>query len=234
MQNHHLPKIDLAARTRFLQSEEGNIFTMGCCMLILWVAAMAMFWRLGHPMRLNMLTVGLTHIVAGRAASLAHGTQVGLSPWLTSFLAVYADTMAMFIVYPVLVFSYENFVERRFFQKHMKPVFDSARKRLPRMRGSRIAGVFLFVFFPFWMTGIIVGAVLGYLLGLRTWVTMVTAIAGSAVAVITWVYAYDKMFGWLGDVHQSVPVTISILIIGGLVGYRLVRRHREQTGRNHT
>jgi len=220
----HIPKVDPQVRADFLNAEEGKIFAVGCCMLIVWVEAMALFWSLGHPMWLNMLTVGLAHVVAGRAASIAHGTQVGLSPWLTCLLATYADTMAMFVIYPMLVYGYQHFVENVFFQKHMKPIFESAQRRMPRVRRFKIAGVFLFVFFPFWMTGVIVGAVLGYLLGLKTWVNMTTVVLGSATAVLTWVYAYDRAFGWLTDVHPSVPLVLTALIFAALIASRLAKR----------
>lgn len=219
--------LDKDARARFLQSEEGRIFVVGCCMLIVWIEGVAVLWGVNSPKWFAMLTMGLTHLVAGRAAAIVHGTNLGLSNPLTAGLAIYTDIAAMVILYPLLVFSYKNFFEAKFFQRHMKHVFESARKGAGRMRRYKILSIFLFVWFPFWMTGIITGSVLGFLLGLRTWVTMVTVIFGSASAVVCWVYAYEKIFSWLSQINQYVSVAVSLVIIVGLIVLRLLRQRRE-------
>lgn len=219
------------ARERFLHSEEGSLFAIGCCMLILWIETIAALWRTSHELWLGMLTMGFTHIVAGRAASIAQATQLALPAPLIVLLATYFDTMTVFVMFPVLVFSYKNFLERRFFRKHMQPVFESARKGMGYLGRFKIVGVFLFVWFPFWMTGIISGSVLGFLIGLKTWVNMVTVILGSVTAEICWVFAYDRLFSWLGGVHQAIPVAVSLIIIGGLVVGRVMRGRRKRASR---
>lgn len=218
-------------RERFLRSEEGTMFAVGCCMLILWIETIAALWRSDHDLWLGMLTVGFTHILGGRAASIAQATQMGISPFLIAVLATYFDAVTMLLVYPVLVFSYKNFLERRFFRKHMLPVFDSARMNVGHLGRFKIAGVFLFVWFPFWMTGIISGSVLGFLIGLKTWVNAATVVIGSATAIICWVYAYDRLFGWLGSIHQGIPVGASLLIIGSLIAARIFRAKKRRRGR---
>ena len=179
-----------------------------------------------------MLTLGFAHLIAGRALSVAQASGVGMAPWLIAILATYSDMMAMFIVYPLMVFSYKYLFEGRFFKRHAKPVFDAARKGMHRMGHFKVLAVFLFVWFPFWMTGIISGSVMGFLLGLPTWLTMLTAILGSAAAITSWVYAYNQLFGWLPDVHGSIPVVATAIILGILVFYR-TRSQRALRRNNH-
>jgi uncharacterized membrane protein len=210
----------------FLRSEEGRIFVTGCCMLIGWVVASILLWRMQSPLWDNILTLGFSHMVAGKGVSIAHGMQAGMPHWLIAILATYVDVMAMLLLYPLLVFSYRNFFERRFFQKHMKKVFDSAQRNIGRMRRFKIAGIFVFVWFPFWMTGVVVGAVLGYLLGLRTWVTLTTAGVGTATSVLCWVYAYDRLFAWLGWVKEGIPSSVIIVALAALIAHRIVVKRR--------
>jgi len=204
----------------------------GCCLLILWIEAVAMCLQLNDPLWMQLVTMGLTQTIAGRAASIAQATQANMHPGLMTFLAVFYDSVAMLITFPVLVYSYRNFFERRFFQKHMKRVFDSAEKGLTRLRQFKIASVFMFVWIPFWMTGVVVGAVLGYLLGLRHWVTILTATLGNVAAVLCWVYAYDRLFGWLGKINRNLSVIVTIVIILALVVGRIVWKIREAAKRN--
>lgn len=215
---------------RFLLSQENSVFLAGSCMLIFWVAALAVLWRIENALWTHMLTMGFTQLLAGRAASIAAATQADMHPALMILFATYIDTTTVFILYPVLVFSYKNLFERRFYKTHIGPVFQSAQKRVGKLRRFKIAGVFLFVWFPFWMTGIIIGSLLGFLMGLRTWVNMTTVVLGSASAVICWVYAYDKLYNWVGEIHKGIPFALTVLIVLGLAIFRVIalRRKRSQ------
>lgn len=195
-------------------------------MLILWTATVAGLWKLQIPVWNDILTVGFAHLLAGRAISIVQGTHLGLPPWLIVLMATYADTAAMLILYPLFVYSYEHIVEGHFLQKRMRTMLESAERHVDRFRRFKIAGVFLFVMAPLWMTGIIVGAILGYLLGLRTWVTITTVIIGAFVAVTSWVYAYDLVFQWLNRIHQGLALTLTVALILGLVLCRLIRKRR--------
>ena len=225
-----MPRIDTRAHREFLRSEEGRLFVCGSIMLLLWIAGLASLWRLEYPIWDDILALAFAHLLMGRGISIAQGMQAGMPPSLITFLATYADITALLILYPLMVFSYKNVFEGRFFQKHMRPVFESAQKSVGRMSKFKIASVFLFVWFPFFMTGIVVGAVLGFLLGLRTWVNLTTVCLGALAAAATWAYAYDRLFSWLSGVNESLPACAVILMIVGLIAYRLVRRQRGLNG----
>lgn len=214
---------------RFLSSVEGSIFIAGNCMVILWLAVIIVLFRIGHHHWLDMLTMAFTQLFGGRAASIAQGTQTDIYPVLIFFLATYVDTMVMFILYPVLVFSYRNFFEKRFFQKRMKPLFDSVQKRVIRYRRHKIIAVYLFVWFPFWMTGVIIGSLLGYLLGLKAWVNMTTCILGTMSASFCWVFFYDKLYTWLGNINKEIPLILTFIIVIGLIIYSFYTKHRNLT-----
>jgi len=195
-------------------------------MLLLWIAAAACLWQLGSAVWDDILTVGFAHLLAGRAISIAQGTQVGLPKWLIVLVATYADMTVMLIVFPLFVYSYEHLLEGHFFQRRMKPMLESAESGMDRFGRYKIAGVFFFVWMPFWMTGIIIGAILGYLLGLRTWVTIITVVLGALAAVSSWLYAYDKLFQWLSRIHQEIPLIFTLTLIIGLLLFRYLRRRR--------
>ena len=213
-------------RREFLQSEEGRIFVIGCLMLMAWVGAAAILWRTENRWWNDVLTLGFAHMLAGKGVSIAQGVAAGMPGALIAFLAVYVDTMALFIIYPVLIFSYEHFVHAPLYQRHMKRVFDSAQKGIGRVGRFKIAGLFAFVWFPFWMTGVVVGAVLGFLMGMRTWIIMCTVILGTTSAVLCWVYAYDALFGWISVVDERIVKTAIVAILAMALVARLVRKKR--------
>jgi uncharacterized membrane protein len=165
--------------------------------------------------------------MAGRAISIAQGTHVGLPRWLIIVIATYVDIMGMLLVYPLFVYSYEHFVEGHFFQRRMRPMLESAQKNVHSFGRYKIVGVFFFVWLPFWMTGIIVGAILGYLLRLPTWVVLITTSLGALAAVSSWVYAYDQVYRWLSAINQDFAFVFTVVLIAGLLVWRVWRKRRE-------
>jgi len=211
-----------------LRGDRGQIFATGCCMLILWIATIAILWHLQHHRWDDLLLMGFTQLMVGRAGAIAHATQVGFNATTRVLLACYIDCTIVMIAYPVLIFSYHNLLERRFFKEHMEPIFASARRNVARFRSSKMIGVFAFVWFPFFMTGVVAGSVLGYLLGLRAWITIATVALGTLSATICWVFAYDTLFGWLGAVHRSIPVAFTAMIIIVLAVRRIMLERRKE------
>ena len=224
METNHTERLSIIQD--FLRSRQGPLFVTGCFMLLVWIAAIAVMWESGIEEWDDILTVGFAHLLAGRAISIAQGSQVGLPKWAITVIATYTDVMGMLLMFPIFVYSYEHFFGGRFFQKRMKPMLESAQKRVDRFRGSKIAGVFFFVWLPFWMTGIIVGAVLGYLLGLRTWVTVLATSLGAVAAVASWVYAYDILFRGLTRIHQEIPGIFTVLLLLALLAFRSYRKRK--------
>lgn len=214
-----------------MRGDRGRIFVTGCMMMIAWIATIAALWHHQQAQWLDLMTMGFAQMVLGRAAAIAHATQAGFNAYMRVFLAWYIDMTIVMIAYPVLIFSYHNLLERRFFKQHMEPIFASARRSVARFRRSKIVGVFAFVWFPFFMTGVVGGSVLGYLLGLRAWVTIATVALGTLSATVCWVFAYDTLFGWLGSMHRSIPTAVAGAIIVVLAVRRImVERKREGSG----
>ena len=213
-------------REAFLNSEEGHIFILGCLMLIVWVIVAAALCYTHHPWWADIFAVAVAHMFAGKAVSIAQGTAIGMPGVVIATISICADMTALFISYPILIFSYQHFIERPFYEKHVRRVFESAQKGLDRIGRFKIVGLFAFVWFPFWMTGVIVGAVLGFLMGMRTWVIMLTVLIGTTTAVICWVLAYDFLAGWLTAIGEPVIHSVVALIIIVVVVRHIVRRRR--------
>ena len=216
-------------RKEFLVSQEGTVFVLGCVLLIGWIGAIVLLLCFNHSLWTHIVTMGLAQTLAGRAAAIAQGTQIEMNRGLLVLLVTYADVVFVFLTYPPLVFSYRNVIEGPFFEKHMKPVLESAEKSTSRFTRFHTVGVFLFVWLPFHMTGVLVGAVLGYLLGLKTWVNMITVTVATMSASLCWVLAYDKFFRLLGGIHPSIPVVAAAVIIGGLVAARWMKHLRPRS-----
>ena len=210
-------------RTLF-SSPEGRLLLVGAAMAFayaFWLGAQVLLW----PERSQVL-VGMTatQVLFGRAAGMAFGYSLELDHTTVIPICVIIETVMVLIIYPLFVFSWR----RLLVIKPLRTMFERTRRAAEARKGVvrryGIIGLFVFVWFPFWLTGPVIGAVIGFLLGLRLWITLTTVLAGTVVAIVGWAV-------FLRALHQSVAAyssyalmaMIGLLVIIIAVGHVLHR-----------
>ena len=208
-------------------SEESGVFVVGSLMLIAWLLAVAALWYLGRAWD-QWVIMGFTELILGRGVAIAKAVEMGMHPGLVIFLATYVDAVTVFLLYPVLVLAYRNLTGGHPVDRRMQGIIESAEKNVARFSQFKVVGIFVFVWLPFFMTGVVVGAVLGYLLGLKTWTNMATVVLGTLSAAVCWLYTYDHLYGWLAQLHSQIPAVFTAVLIAALVLHRLWRETRRK------
>ena len=111
----------------------------------------------------------------------------------------------------------------------------AAERNRDTVRRYGIIGLFVFVWFPFWMTGPVVGSAIGYLLGFPARLTLSVVLAGTYIAMVAWAYL---LFGLhtraavFGPWAPALIIGLAIFFI--LAGYWLNRQGKDlstRTGR---
>ena len=204
-------------------SEESGVFAVGSLMLIAWFLAIAVLWHLGQPWD-QWVIMGFTELILGRGVAIAKAVEMGMQPGLVIFLATYVDAVTVFLFYPVLILACRNLVEGRPVDPHMKGIIESAEKNVTRFAKYKIAGIFLFVWLPFFMTGVVVGA-------LKTWTNMATVTLGTLTAAACWLYTYDYLYGRLTQIHSQIPALFTAALIAALIVRRLWAETRKKRAR---
>jgi hypothetical protein len=89
------------------------------------------------------------------------------------------------------------------------------------------------VFLPFWMTGPVVGAIIGFLIGLRPWVNVVIVLISTYVAIGIWALLLNELSAWAATFNRLAPyalvVAIALIVAAGHLWYR--RRARSNSKR---
>ena len=95
-----------------------------------------------------------------------------------------------------------------------------------------IPGLMFFVWFPFFMTGPLIGSVIGFMLGLRTWVNITVVLTGTYLAILSWAILLRRIHERVEAYNPYAPVvlvTILILILVGVFLLRSIRRGRNSS-----
>ncbi len=185
------------------------------------------FWSPQTSRMIGVMT--FVNIVFGRAVSMSIGYAGNYGHALVISVNMWIETVLVLLFYPIFVFSMRKLVVFRRLKHYIERTRSAAERHREKVNRYGIIGLFIFVWFPFWMTGPVVGSAIGYLLGFHAWLTISVVLTGTYIAMGAWAYL---MFGIQARAAVFGPwapvLVIGIIIIFVLAGYWLNRRGSNQ------
>jgi len=205
---------------KILKNPEAKIFLLGLLSL-----SIILGWALCFPDS-NTVRGGRifkifgVHLVSGRLGGLSMAKQYSFTDFQAIFLAFLIECTIVSIFFSIFSLSYRNYIRIPIFQKSLNSIQSSAEKHHPSMVRWGIPGLFVFVFFPFMMTGPVVGSVIGLLLGMDVWLVMSVVMAGTLTAIVIQTLLLKIMLKWASSFTGALP----IIIISGLILILVIMR----------
>lgn len=204
------------------------LFSMGHTLLIVLLATWALFlYYLGPPYDKTFVTAVL-QLFGGRAVGVGYGFKQGLSPLFMFFQVAMVDFILMLYIYPVFVRGYQHLTRIPVVGSYLSNIHKAALSHKKRMAPYGAVGLIAFVVFPFWSTGCVVGAVVGYLIGLPTWLSLSSVSAGNIAAITAWILFYEKLIQWNENVAHIFLLLVLLLAVAGFIIARVRAASRKK------
>jgi uncharacterized membrane protein len=225
----------LMERRRFslLASTEGQLLVAGLTLTGLMVLVFGIAWHLFPNDILRYVAMTSLNLFIGRAAGMSFGYASGFSHAQVVPFNMLVETIQVLVVYPLFALSWRQLIELRRLQPYVARMHSAAESRSGMVRKFGVAGLFVFVFLPFWMTGPVVGAIIGFLIGLRPWVNVVIVLISTYVAIGIWALLLNELSAWAATFNRLAPyalvVAIALIVAAGHLWYR--RRARSNSKR---
>lgn len=217
-------------RKSFRDRAEYLVFRVGLAGSVLWLVGVALLQifapKTGAP--LAALTA-LTAISRALAISTAFEAKLAWPAIAAGTITV--ETLIMLILYPLVVFSCEQLARARFFGGVLDAAIRAAHRHRPRVARYGVPGLLLFVWFPFWSTGPLVGAVIGYFLGMRVWLILSAVTAGTVLAVLSWVLLFGQLHALAAGFSHMLPLVILVILVGLAVAVNIRTRLKRRRAR---
>ena len=214
---------------KLFKSTEGGILLLGIAIALagLIIMGLVAFWS---PQTSRMIgAMSVSNIMFGSIVSMSIGYTAGYGYALVITVNMWVEIVMLLLFYPVFVFSMRKLV---MFPK-LKRVLDStqaaAERHHDKVRRYGVLGLFIFVWFPFWMTGPLVGSAIGFLLGFPAWLTLSVVIVGNFFTMAGWAYLLFAFYARASAFGPWAPVLmISVIILFVIAGYFLNRREKKR------
>jgi uncharacterized membrane protein len=215
-------------KSTLLASPEGSLLLIGIALILIYT-----FW-LGIKLLISpdesQVLVGLTatELTLGRGFAMTFGYTLGLGHGTVIPICMILETIYVLILYPLFVFSWRRLLVINWLKKTFERTRRAAETHKDKVQKYGVIGLFVFVWFPFWMTGPVVGSVIGFLLGLRLWLNMTVVLVGTYAAIFGWAFILRKLHKQVASYSSyAAMVLMALLIFIFIVGHLLYRAFRE-------
>lgn len=196
-----------------LRSADGQILLLGCALTLGYLLWLGWYALNDAPHFRDLLGMTTTHIFFGRAAGLSLGYTLGLHHGLVIVVNAVIETIMVMLLYPLFVFSWSHLVSLPFLQGLMGRTHQAAEANQSVIRRFGLIGLFVFVWLPFWMTGPVVGCVIGFLIHLHPWLNVSIVLGGTYIAIISWAFLLREVYERLEAYNAYAPVGVVLVIM---------------------
>jgi len=208
----------------FISSQEGKIFIVGMLLLFGYFMSIVGVYMFSTDDANKLVAMSVTNFFFGRAAGISYGYTVAFSDGVIIFMNTMIEYIMVMIIYPLFVLSWNKSLHIGF----LRHFFINVKKQRIKYRSffERYGkyGLFIFVWFPFWMTGPVIGAIIGFLIGIKHYSTMFIVLSGTTLAIVIWTYSLKEMIVLLNQISANAPYIVLILFVVIAVGLKIIRR----------
>ena len=227
------PKTNRAPESRPLWRElfrttEGRILLIGIAATLAGLVFMGLiaFWSPQTSRMIGAMT--FFNVVFGRAVSMSIGYAGGYGHTIVVAVNMWVETVMVLLFYPLFVFSVRKLVELPRLKRLLDRTHKAAERHHDKVRQYGIVGLMIFVWFPFWMTGPVVGSAIGYLLGFSAWLTVTVVLIGTYIAMAGWAYLMSGLHTKAATFGPWAPVLVIVLLILIMLAGYWLNRHGKQ------
>lgn len=220
-----------ALRVTLFSSPEGRLFIAGVGLGLIFIAWISSSFALSPNTAQMLIGLFATQIMFGRATSMSFGYSVGLGHSVVVPVNMLIETILVFTFYPLFVFSWRHIVEIRMLKGIIERTRRAAERYKDVIRKYGVVGLFVFVWFPFWMTGPFMGSVIGFMLGMRLWVNMTVVLSGTFIAMLGWAVVLRAFHDQLATYSPYAPLVMVALLIVIIIGGHMLHQIYHKKGR---
>ena len=150
-------------------------------------------------------STAIIHIMGGRALGILTCLSAGISLFYTISYNFFLEVVIVLIAYGVVVLVMRNIIQPKLFDSAVRKAELTAQSQKTKVKKYGSIGLFLFVMFPFFMTGPVIGAIIGYLLNYRAINNFLIVFSGTLTSIMIYALIGNNMINFI---NQYIPIEV--------------------------
>ena len=212
-----LKKLVSLVRNRFDLAEVkilliGLILSFLTCLYLLYL----LFTNFGLYKILS--STAIVHIMGGRALGIAACLSADISIFYTILYNFFLEIVIVLVAYGMVVLIMRNIIQQKLFRSAARQAELAAQDQKTNIKKYGAIGLFLFVMLPFFMTGPVIGSIIGYLLNYKAINNFLIVFSGTLSSILIYALIGNNI---LKHINQYVQVDLvkkwAAIIVGILI-----------------
>ncbi len=197
-----------------ISSQEGKILIVGILLFITFLMIIVVVYLFSTDRANDLMVMSVTNFFFGRAAGISYGYTVEFSDRVIILMNIMIEFIMVMITYPLFVFSWNKSLNVKYLRRFFITVKRQKLKYKSFFQKYGVYGLFLFVWFPFWMTGPVIGSIIGFLIGIKHYTTMFIVLSGTSLAIVIWTYFLKELILLLNQISANASyIVLGIFIV---------------------
>lgn len=177
---------------------EVKILSIGLAMAILAGIYLSVLLFINPGLYKVLSSTAIIHLMGGRALGVATCLSANISLIATIAYNFFLEVVIVLITYGITVLIMRNVIQPKLFRSTVRQAEMTAQKEKTRIKKYGAIGLFLFVMFPFFMTGPVIGALIGYLLNYRAINNFLIVFSGTLSSIIIYALVGNNIIRYIG------------------------------------
>jgi uncharacterized membrane protein len=212
------------SRHLLLRTVEGRILLVGFVLAVLLFLSLGVAWFIAPETAFVYIVMSGLNLTIGRAAGMSFGYASGMGHARVVPINMIVETVQVIVIYPLFALTWTHLIDASRWKAMMGRLHQAAESNRAAIQRYGIAGLFLFVFTPLWMTGPVVGAIIGFLIGLKARLNLAVVLAATYVAIGVWALLLNELNRWAAAYNRLAPFALVLAIVLLALSGRLLKR----------
>jgi uncharacterized membrane protein len=212
-----LKKIAFLVRERF-DLIEVKILCIGLTLALLASLYLSILLFTNPGLYRILSSTAIIHIMGGRALGVATCLSANISLFYTILYNFFLEVVIVLITYGIVVLIMRNVIQPKLFRSTVRQAEMTAQRQKTKIKRYGAIGLFFFVMFPFFMTGPVIGAIIGYLLNYKAINNFLIVFSGTLSSIVIYALVGNNIIRYIsGYVDIDLVKKWGSIIIGLLI-----------------
>jgi uncharacterized membrane protein len=164
-------------------------------------------------------STAIVHIMGGRALGVAACLSADISLPYTILYNFFLEAVIVLIAYGIVVLIMRNIIQPKLFRSAVRQAELAAQDQRTNIKKYGAAGLFVFVMLPFFMTGPVIGSIIGYLLNYRAINNFLIVFSGTLSSIVIYAMIGNSIVDRINQYEQMDlvkkwgAIAVGILIV---------------------